>query len=210
MSCLIGKLKKVGPDWLAYDNKMFMKIALKLNHDFLEHCGFIFPWQPSVCKCECQHVSVQGMARVGKDTYTHWNPHTCAQPMCGTVQNFTQIHSHSPPGSLTSKVASNRNPTDTDELRASLLGDDRSFSQPSSTRLALDPQSWLTHHFLRIPFPSIHFLCGHRCLRSYTLWAGTDGSYSSPSIRALSGEHGDHNPLDCILLCVFPDRWIDR
>lgn len=50
-----------------------------------------------VCANECQHVSVQGMARVGKDTYTHWNPHACAQRMCGTVQNFTQIHSHRPP-----------------------------------------------------------------------------------------------------------------
>lgn len=53
------------------------------------------------------------------------------------------------------------------------------------------------------PLPSIPFLCRHRCPRSYTLWVGTDGSYSSPSIRALSGEQGDHSPLDCILACVF-------
>ncbi len=141
--------------------------------------------------------------------HTRWNPHTYAQPICGTLQILTQTHIHRPPFmptpthsiSLASNLASNRNPTDADELQPSLLGDDHSLSWSSSTPLVFDTQTWLTHHFLRLPFHQSPLLCRHRCPRSYTLWVGADGSYSSPSIRALWGEQGDHNPPDC--MCVY-------
>ncbi|TKS65203.1 Semaphorin-3aa Semaphorin-1A [Collichthys lucidus] len=49
----------------------------------------------------------------------------------------------------------NRDPTDADELQASLLCDDHSLSRSSSTPLVLDTQTRLTHHFLPSPLPSI-------------------------------------------------------
>lgn len=126
------------------------------------------------------------------------------QPICGTIhahrRTSVQTHTHLL-HFLNLKHIRSSNATDADELRRSLLGDDHSLSQFLSSQLSLDSQRRLTHHFLHIPFPQSLLLCRHRCLRSYTLWVGADGSYSSPSIRAL-GERGDHRPLDCMCMCT--------
>lgn len=37
---------------------------------------------------------------------------------------------------------------------------------------------------------------------------GADGSYSSPSIRALCGEQRDHNPPDCVCVRVSINIYI--
>lgn len=147
--------------------------------------------------------------RVMTNTYTHWNPHTYAQPICGPLQIShtnthpqTSIHAHTHPLRFPRPKLSPRNATDADELQASLLGDDHSLSRSSSTPLVLDTQTRLTHHFLHLPFHQSLLLCRHRCPRSYTLWVGADGSYSSPSIRALWGEQGDHNTPDSPCVCV--------
>lgn len=134
----------------------------------------------------------------------HSNPHAYAQPICVTVQILTPAPNHRPPFM----------PTSTHSVFHSLKlkSSCRRWAATVFIRwrplplAALVLPRWCPYtkksskcHFLRLAFHQYLLLCGHRCPRSYTLCVGADGSYSSPSIRAV---RGDHSPLVCTLICM--------
>lgn len=139
---------------------------------------------------------------------------TYAGPICGALHNShadTHVHGFPfmpppahPPTHTHVCPASNQTPTDADELQPTLLGDGplplTVLVHLAAARLTTSSISLSINPFV---FFFFFFFCRHRCPRSYTVGVGADGSYSSPSIRALWGEQGDDNPQGCMCVCLY-------